>query len=579
MYKSIVIFCLWILPIVGNAQRITLKITDSSSSNYNTLIDTTYLRPSLQNQLEKYRSAGYLGAQIDSLHYEKDTIIAHLSKGRKYTHVQITKNNLPEGYLDKTGPSTLDLSSFAKLQRKVMQDYENNGYPFISLTLTHNQINRDTLSTHLYADPYLYFVYDSFVFQGNATISKKYLSKYLAIEKGKPYREKDILELDSRLQNLALIQLKSPSQVIFNRGIVQVILHIDDATIDRFDGIVGLAPNSENSSQNSLLVTGEVNVGLHNLFRTGKQLNLQWKNYLQNSQKLDLALHLPYLFNTRLGVTGEFKLNKFDTLFVNLSRKLSIRYQDKGNNYFQFYYQRISSNLINADTNAIRIQQRIPDNNPFAVDNYGMTLFKQKLDYITNPQKGFSLLTDASIGQKTIERNRDIARMKFVDSETGKFISLYDTIQSKHIRFDIRFQLSSYIPIKRKGTLHQHIAFRGLFSDQIFFNELHNFGGYSTLKGFDENAFFASKSLRYTLEYRYLIGQNSFVGLFINMAAYENKIDSPERIKDTPWGIGIASNLEVGQGILNIAYALGTQQGNGFQFNAAKIHFGIINYF
>ena len=249
------------------------------------------------------------------------------------------------------------------------------------------------------------------------------------------------------------------------------------------------------------------------------------------------------------------------------------------NFHIQFYYQNIQSNLLSVDTNSIRLQERIPSNNPFNIDNYGLSIFQKKVDYLNNPREGFAILTDLAIGQKTIQKNRDINNMKFFDTQTGKTLSLYDTIKLKQLRLNAIINLTSFIPIKEKSTIYQNLSFRGLFSDQVFFNELYNFGGYSTLKGFDENEFFASKSLIYTLEYRYLIGTNSYIGLFINAAAYEDKLKSSSLIYDTPLGFGLSSSLEIGQGILNISYALGSQNDNGFQLGSAKIHFGIINYF
>ena len=135
-------------------------------------------------------------------------------------------------------------------------------------------------------------------------------------------------------------------------------MNIDDRVTDRVDGVVGLAPNSANAENNDLVLTGEVNVELKNLFKSGKELSLQWKNFLQRSQKLDVGVTYPYIFNTKLGVNGELNLNKFDTLFLSLKSKLSFRYQQKGNNYIQFYYQNISSSLITVDTNRVRSLQK-----------------------------------------------------------------------------------------------------------------------------------------------------------------------------------------------------------------------------
>ena len=105
--------------------------------------------------------------------------------------------------------------------------------------------------------------------------------------------------------------------------------------------------------------------------------------------------------------------------------------------------------------------------------------------------------TDVAVGQKTILRNSDIARVRFFNPQTNEYTSLYDTLNISSVRLDIKFKSSFFIPIKKRSTLRQLVEFNGLFADQVFFNELYNFGGYATLRGFDENELFASKALVY----------------------------------------------------------------------------------
>ncbi len=578
MHKFIAIFNL-LIPFYCQAQIVTLAIISEKDSSFTQLTNKSSVAITLQEKINDCRYEGYLGASIDSTKTFNDSTIAYLTYGLKYTHIEINSPNLPDKYLKSKEKYVLDLPTFSRLQRTVILDYENSGFPFISISLTNPQIKKDTLVAKLIINPYIQFVYDTIVIRGNANISKKYLCKYLEIEEGALYNEKNVRAIDIKLENLTLVKLKSKSQVVFFKGRAQIILDIEDAVIDRFDGIIGLAPNSDNSNDNSLLITGDVNVELNNLFKSGKQLQMQWKNYLKNSQRLNLSTTIPYLLNSKFGINGEFQLNKFDTLFLNLNSQISFRYQGNGNNYIQFYYQNIQSNLLSVDTNSIRLQEKIPSNNPYYIDNYGISFYRKKVDNLNNPRKGSTLSSNFGIGQKTIQKNRDINNLKFTDSQTGNVISLYDTIDLKYLRLSTLIDITLFIPIKKKSTIHQNLSFRGIFSEQIFFNEYYNFGGFSTLKGFDENEFFASKSLIYTLEYRYLIGQNSYIGLFLNAATYEDKIKSQSFIYDTPIGFGISSNLEIGQGVLNLSYALGSQKDNGFQLNTAKIHFGIINYF
>ncbi|MDA8885969.1 BamA/TamA family outer membrane protein [Bacteroidia bacterium] len=578
MYKVISIWSILLISILGYSQGYVLSVHQNGSIEHTKALDSLSAQLVLLKQIEKLRADGYLGASVDSLKSNPDSLKAYLSQGNLYNYLSIRGHNIAEGYL-RDKETTLSLAEFDVFQDQLLSTYENSGYPFAQLVLLNTKESNDSLYCNLKFYPYLKFDYDSLVYYGNSKLSKRYISKYLDVEQGTEYAEEVVREIDKKLRNLPLVRVTAPSQIVFYRGLARIILSIDDVVTDRVDGVVGLAPNSSNSDKNTLLLTGEVNVELNNLFKSAKQLELRWRNYLQRSQKLDVGFTYPYLFNTKLGINGELNLNKYDTVFLNVKNKLSFRYQQKGNNYIQFYYQNINSNLITTDTNSVRLQKRIPSNNPYKIDNYGLAAYQRDFDYLPNPRKGYMILADVAIGQKTILKNELIKKVKFLNSETNQLISLYDTMDTRSIRLDFTLNASFFIPIKKRGTVHQKLQFNGLFSDQIFFNELYNFGGFSSLRGFDENELFASKSLNYTIEYKYLIGQNSNVGLFFNTAAIENTLQSSDLIYDIPYGFGAIANIQVGKGILNMAYALGSQQGNPLQLSSAKFHFGVVNYF
>lgn len=556
----------------------TLSLVKNGDTTFQNVIDSTAARLELKHKINELKSQGFYAASL-TLKTEADTIYGVLTTGKRYSTIFVRKHNLAPEYLSTDKEILLSTNEFQQFQKSLLSNYENNGFPFAQLHLTNTEIANDTLKCDLSFFPYTEILYDTLVYYGKSQLSKKYLARYLDLETGKPYNEISIKAIDSKLRDLPLVRLTRPSQIIFYRRKARVVLYIDDVITDRIDGIVGLAPNSSNSDENNLLLTGELNLELNNLLKNGKQLAIHWRNYLRRSQKLDLNLVYPYLFNTKLGVNGEFNLNKFDTLFLNTTSKLAFRYQKKGNNYVEFYYQNINSSLLSIDTLAIRQTKSIPTNNPYRIANYGLALFYRELDYLPNPRKGIGINADIAIGQKSIIRNQDIRSVKFLNAETNQLISVYDTVALRSLRVEFKLRANSFIPIKKRVTLHQSLDIQGLLADQVFFNELYNFGGYSSLRGFDENELFASKYLRYNLEYRYLIGQNSHVGLFVNAAAIENKTESDELVYDLPYGFGALANIEVGKGILSLAYALGSQQNNPLQLSTAKFHFGIVNYF
>lgn len=561
------------------SQNKTLQVNLDSQTSHQQVTDSIGAAKLANNVLHQKRSEGFLNILIQSQNFRNDTFFYNILLGKRYTQIHIRSHNLDSLYLPLESSFHLGLREFSEFQKSILDKYENNGYPFASISLQKNAVRSDTLSCDLIFYPFTQIRYDSLVYYGNSKISKKYISKYLGLEGGRLYNEENVSTIDKKLKNLPLVKLTRPSQVIFTREKARIILYIEDVVTDRLDGVVGIAPNSNNSEGNNLLLTGELNIELNNLFRSGKQLGIHWRNYLQRSQKLNVNFAYPYLFNAKIGINGELNLNKFDTLFLNVMSKLSFRYQQKGNNYIEFYYQNIRSTLLSVDTNSIINRKLIPDNNPYRVDNYGLVAFSQDLDYLQNPRRGYHIKADFSVGQKTILKNSEINAIKFINENNNSLISVYNTVSLKSIRLDLKLSSSFFIPVKKRATIYQKLEFNGLFTDQVFFNELYNFGGYSSLRGFDENELFASKALIYNIEFRYLIGQNSHVGLFMNAAAIEDKLRSDDLVYDTPVGFGALANIEVGKGVLSMAYALGSQQGNELQLSTAKFHFGIINYF
>ncbi len=582
MHKGISVLVMSILllaSIFTYSQNKTLQVNLDSQTSHQQVTDSIGAAKLVNNVLHQKRSEGFLNILIQSQNFRNDTFFYNILLGKRYTQIHIRSHNLDSLYLPLESSFHLGLREFSEFQKSILDKYENNGYPFASISLQKNAVRSDTLSCDLIFYPFTQIRYDSLVYYGNSKISKKYISKYLGLEEGRLYNEENVSTIDKKLRNLPIMKLTRPSQVIFTREKARIILYIEDVVTDRLDGVVGIAPNSNNSEGNNLLLTGELNIELNNLFRSGKQLGIHWRNYLQRSQKLDVNFAYPYLFNTKIGINGELNLNKFDTLFLNVMNKLSFRYQQKGNNYIEFYYQNIRSTLLSVDTNSIINRKLIPDNNPYRVDNYGLVAFSQDLDYLQNPRRGYHIKADFSVGQKTILKNSEINAIKFINENNNSLITVYNTVSLKSIRLDLKLSSSFFIPVKKRATIYQKLEFNGIFTDQVFFNELYNFGGYSSLRGFDENELFASKALLYNIEFRYLIGQNSHVGLFMNAAAIEDKLRSDDLVYDTPVGFGALANIEVGKGVLSMAYALGSQQGNELQLSTAKFHFGIINYF
>ena len=117
-----------------------------------------------------------------------------------------------------------------------------------------------------------------------------------------------------------------------------------------------------------------------------------------------------------------------------------------------------------------------------------------------------------------------------------------------------------------------------MINDNLFINEMKRLGGISTLRGFDDQSILASSFFIGTAEYRFLLEQNSYVFAFLDYGYVENR-SSAGLLSEAPMGIGAGISFQTRPGIFSINYALGKLEDTAFQFRAAKIHFGFVNYF
>jgi hemolysin activation/secretion protein len=102
---------------------------------------------------------------------------------------------------------------------------------------------------------------------------------------------------------------------------------------------------------------------------------------------------------------------------------------------------------------------------------------------------------------------------------------------------------------------------------------LFRFGGFRTLKGFDEESVLASSYLIFNLEQRFLLDANSWLYLFGNGGWLRNDAIG-QNYRDTPYGLGAGITFQTNAGVFSVAYALGSERGAPLSFRNTKVHLG-----
>jgi len=583
---------LFFLPAVAYAQDgITVQIhaTDNDSvfrqkkyqlkQQYD---DEVELSRALQALMLKLQSNGYIEASVDSQKTEGGIRHIYMYAGGKYRWEALEPGNLDEELQQQAGfkekfyrEAKFNYRNVEQLLDRIITYQENNGYPFARVQLDSIRIANNNICARLHLDKHQLIRYDTIAVSGDTRISRRFLYSYLGIKPKTLYNESAIRKVSKRLSLLAFLQEEKPMQVLFVADKAQLHFFLKDRRASRFDFLLGILPNNEVTGR--VLITGELLLHMVSPFGRGEEFFINWKRLQARTQSLNVAVKYPYILTTPIGIDAAFNLYKRDTLYLDLDWELGFQYLFAGGNYFKAFVHNKTTNVLNVDTNLVIDTRRLPPVNDVRNTLFGVEYFYENLDYRISPRSGYSLQLKAAAGRRKIRELTEITGLDDPENPGSTFESLYDSVDLTTVQYKFDYRIERYWKIGKRSSVKTGLRGGALISGNIFENELYRIGGNRLLRGFDEEAVLASLFNMATLEYRFLLSQNSYFNLFFDGAYVENR--SGGYANDFPFGFGAGLAFETKAGLFGVSYALGRQQGNPIDFKSAKIHFGYVNYF
>jgi outer membrane protein assembly factor BamA len=521
---------------------------------------------------------GYPNASVDSTRYDSLNAICvvYVGDGAKYSVLNtdsIDQSILAHAGISKRNPP--DILDLKKVQERILNHMENTGYPFASVAIDSLKFTEDTMYAVLKLDKGPLYKIDSIRNYGNGSISASFLQQYLGIKNGSIYRKEKMQQISQRLRELPYLQEKQAWNLsLLGTGSV-LNLYLDTRKSSEVNVLLGLLPANAQTLNNKLLVTGEANINLKNSLGGGETIGVNWQQIQVKSPRLNLLFQQPYLFGTPFGMNFNFDLLKKDSSYVNIAILLGAAYAVSSRQTGSVFIQRLTTNLLTVDTSSVKNNRKLPPEADVSSVNLGVNYEWLTTDYRFNPRKGNEFQVMASAGTKTIRKNNVIVKLS---DPSFDFDKLYDTFQLKSYQFRMKLKAAHYFPIGRGATFKT--AFNGGWfqSPSIFRNELFQIGGYKLLRGFDEESIFSSAYGVGTAEYRYLLGQNSFLSAFVDYGISTNNA-SLNKVNNKFLGAGVGMAFETKAGIFNITYAAGKRDEQKFNLRQSKIHLGYVNYF
>ena len=352
-------------------------------------------------------------------------------------------------------------------------------------------------------------------------------------------------------------------QVVFVKDKVKILLYLSKKNADQFNGIIGILPNSAGN----VTITGDVSLQLQNAFHRGDEIGFHWQHLQPLTENLTINFSYPYLFQTPIGIDEKFKLFKQDTTYLQLDNKFGFKYLFIGGNYLEVYYESIITNLLST-TVLQNLTSPPPPYTDGTTDLYGIEYKVIRLDYIYNPRRGYDLLGSVAVGQNSIRENPAVNP------------DIYAGMALNSIEYRGTLIADYYIPVAVRAAIKFGVNGGYIQDPSLLLNDLFRIGGLEVLRGFNEQSLYVSQYAIGTVEFHYLLEQNSFLFLFYDQGWCRETLASYiQYFNDTPAGFGAGMDFQTKAGIFSFSYALGNGIGTPLNFSTGKINFGLVNYF
>lgn len=551
---------LFLLPCKVAAQKLSLHFVCPSCKSKEIqaklkprYADSTEIQVLTLQLLAAFHREGYPEAQAlgtPTFHEKKAVQALHI--GPKYTWLRLDSVNVPATWAEKVNFNPKKLTnkifSYSLIKEKLeslLAWANESGYPFAKVHLKGLQFaaNRQ-VSARLHASLGPRIVWDSLELRGSGRFSKRFLSSYLKIEKKEAFNQKKLDEIPSRLRALGFVSLEREPVVSFQYDRAFLTLYIEKIKNNRLDGIVGLMPNP--AEADGYVLTGNVNLELRNPFGGGRTLVFAWESPRPGSQALELYGRQPHIFRTGIDLAAGLSLFRQDSSFLDVERfgELSLWLPRFGRLGFRTGLQ------TNGGLGSNETVENLGD---VRYTSYSAFWERDQRNSFFSPRRGYKFRIEAGLGNKNFSA-------KDSTGTTGTVL-----------QWRTQLDAAQFFPLGQQATLRASVQAGRRWSEVLFTNELFRLGGFNSLRGFSENAFFAAQYAFLNLEYRIYAGQSNYIFTFINGGGFRQN----ENYSDTPLGFGAGLSLRTGAGQFTFVYALGKSRVQRISLAESRVHFGL----
>lgn len=481
----------------------------------------------------------YFFTELKDVKRNGTTTEIYFDKGKNYN----------EGWIKLSDSISSDLKlkkefytkNLDSLKRTINQQYIKKGYSFNRIKSQYQGLQNGNPVVRISVIPSEKRTINGFVFKGYEKIPTRFVKNLEKEFTGKNYDEKNLLLINTQLQNHPFIILEKLPQTLFTKDSTQIYLFTQKRKSNTFDGVLGFG----NDEKGKFTLNGTLNLNFRNMFNGFETVNLYWQRNPNRGQTFDLHTDIPYLFKSNLGFRTNMNIYRQDSTFANVKILPG------------FYYH-------------ISPRQKIGLRGNFEVASVLDSLYTNAKDF---SRKGIGIWYEYT---KPTEVELFLHNT-FVRAETDFLNTKYekDNLKDNQIRYFITGEKNFHL----KGNHYLNIKAESaslITKNALSENEIFRFGGWNSLRGFNENSILGNFYAFGGTEYRYLINTQAFFDVFVQYAQVNNKLLSANP-KFYSFGTGFNFFLPIG--LMSFQISNGSQFGDSFNFRNTKIHWGILTRF
>ena len=546
---------------VFTAQTLRLTTKSNHSTSQHLIDSINHVKKfkdfkSLQNEtrhiLQILQKIGCLESELESVEKQNDSVYtANYHVGPKYTHIKIFYSN--EDFIKKEllrysneiseSYFILPFKDLEYTLNNLNKEKTKNGNTFARVNLKNiKPFDSKTLTANINVSNGSKRTIDQILIKGYNQFPESFIKYHAGIKKGMTLDKSVLIRKNNELNSLGFVTTTKPPEILFKVDSTTVYFYLKKLKNNNFDGILGFSSGEENKG---LTFNGYINLELNNNLNYGEQFSLNYKADGNEQQNFRVRLSVPYLFKTPLGIETALKIFKRDSTFLTSNQFAKINYQINTKSKAHIGYKSYQSNNLRNESPANLLVEDYKSK--FLLTGYS---FIKNQNNILFPIKSMFQI-NFEIGTKKINSTKE--------SQLRAETLFY---------YIFNLNLKNSILIKNNSRL--------LSSDTYLTNELYQFGGINSIRGFNENSIDASFFTVLNTEYRYQFNNNFYLHSIFDIAYFENKnIALREKLYSFGFGIG----LQTTSGIIKFGVANGNTENQDFNFSNTKIHVSITSKF